>query len=152
MKYTILKNAGGFCRYGLAALFLFAVVAKLYFINNPKQSFLTNMPYLVGEKLAVPVAISVIAAEALAVVLLLFPKTVRIGAVLAGLMLFVFAGYALYYRYWLGNIEGMECGCFGGIMASQLGLTTALRNLVLLIPALVVIFDYKRKEKQIVMR
>lgn len=136
-----------FCRFGIAALFLFAVVAKLYFINDPKQSFLTNMPYLVGEKFALPVAVSVIVAEALAVVLLLIPKTVRFGAALSGLMLLTFAGYALFYRYGLGNIEGMECGCFGGIMASQLGLTTALRNLILLIPAVVVMFGYKQKEK-----
>ena len=105
------------------------------------------MPYLVGEKFALPVAVSVIAAEALAVVLLLIPKTVRFGAALSGLMLLTFAGYALFYRYGLGNIEGMECGCFGGIMASQLGLTTALRNLILLIPAVVVMFGYKQKEK-----
>lgn len=144
MKSLVLKILVQFCRFGLAALFLFAVAAKLYFINDPKQSFLTNMPYLVGDKLALPVAVSVIALEALAVLLLIIPRTVKFGAILSGLMLFVFAGYALYYRYWLGNIEGMECGCFGGIMASQLGLTTALRNLVLLIPAIVVFVFYKR--------
>jgi hypothetical protein len=58
-----------------------------------------------------------------------------------------FAGYALYYRYGLGNVEGLECGCFGGIIASQLGLTTALRNLALLIPVLVIFFVYPRMQK-----
>lgn len=151
-KAKILTVVIQFCRFGLAALFLFAVVAKLYFINDKTHSFLKNMPYLVGDKLALPVAIAVIAAESLAVILLLIPKTVRIGAALCGVMLMTFAFYALYYRYGLGNVEGLECGCFGGIMASQLGLTTALRNLVLLIPALVVVFGYSRKDNHQTLR
>ncbi len=48
------------------------------------------------------------------------------------------SAFALYYRYGLGNAEGLECGCFGGIIASQLGVTTALRNLVLLVPTFIV--------------
>lgn len=151
-KTLILKILVQFCRFGLAALFLFAVVAKLYFINDKTHSFLKNMPFLVGDKLALPVAVSVIVAESLAVIFLLIPKTVRIGAALCGVMLMTFAFYALYYRYGLGNIEGMECGCFGGIMASQLGLTTALRNLALLIPALVVVFGYTRKDNRETLR
>ena len=147
MRDIIVKLLTSICRFGLAALFLFAVGAKLYFINNPEQSFLTNMPNLVGERFALPVASAVIAAELFTVILLLIPKTVRIGAILAGLLLLVFAGYALYFRYVLGNVEGLECGCFGGIIASQLGFSTALRNLILLIPALVVIFGYKRQGK-----
>ena len=134
------------CRYGLAVLFLFAVAAKLYFINDSTHSFLKNMPFLVGQRFAVTVAVGVIAAEVVAVLLLLIPRTVKVGAAWAGVLLMVFAGYALYYRFVLGNVEGLECGCFGGIMASQLGLTTALRNLVLLIPALVVIFGYSKRE------
>jgi hypothetical protein len=59
-------------------------------------------------------------------------------------MLMGFAGYALYYRYGLGNPEGLECGCFGGIIGSQLGVTTALRNLALLIPCALVIFGLPR--------
>jgi len=54
-----------------------------------------------------------------------------------------FAGYALYYVYVL-NGEPLECGCFGGIIGSQLGVKTALRNLALLLPALFVFFGYRR--------
>jgi hypothetical protein len=70
-------------------------------------------------------------------------------------LLLGFAGYALYYRYGLGNAEGLECGCFGGIIGSQLGVTTALRNLALLIPAALVIFGLPRlkpTEQQIISR
>jgi Methylamine utilisation protein MauE len=87
-----------------------------------------------------PVAIAIIAAELAAAVLLLWPRTARLGAVWAATLLICFAGYALYYRYGLGNSEGLECGCFGGIIGSQLGVTTAIRNLLLLIPAALVAF------------
>ncbi|OLD77008.1 MAG: hypothetical protein AUI33_04525 [Ignavibacteria bacterium 13_1_40CM_2_61_4] len=76
-------------------------------------------------------------------VLLLLPRTVRIGAFLAGALLIDFAGYALYYVYALHG-EPLECGCFGGIIASQLGVRTALRNLALLVPAAIVLFGYKK--------
>lgn len=135
-------------RFGLAGLFLFAVVAKLYFINDPQQSFFKNMTGLVGEHWAVRVAIIVIAAEIIAVALLLWPRTVRLGGVWAAGLLIGFAGYALYYRYGLHNTEGLECGCFGGIIGSQLGVSTALRNLALLIPAALVIFGWPRLRRQ----
>ena len=41
--------------------------------------------------------------------------------------------------------EPLECGCFGEIIASQLGLKTALRNLLLLIPALIVFFGVRSR-------
>ena len=47
---------------------------------------------------------------------------------LAALLLLGFSGFALYYVYVLHG-DPLECGCFGGIIGSQLGLSTALRNL-----------------------
>lgn len=91
-----------------------------------------------------PVAIAVIGAEIIAAVLLIWPRTLRVGGLWSAAMLIGFAGYALYYRYGLGNAEGLECGCFGGIIGNQLGVSTALRNLVLLIPAALVIFGPSR--------
>lgn len=135
-------------RFGLAALFLFAVVAKLVFIRDPVNSFFTNLAPLVGDRWAIPVAVAVIAGESLAVVLLLISRTARWGAILAALMLFVFACYALYFRYGMGNTEGLDCGCFGKIISSQLGVSTALRNLLLLIPAAVVIFGSKHRSTE----
>lgn len=126
-------------RYGLAALFLFAVGAKLYSLTQPTQSLLTNLPSLVGAKLALPVFVAVIVAELAVAILLLVPRTVRWGGFGAAFLLLGFASYALFYVYVLHG-ESLECGCFGGIIASQLGVTTALRNLVLLLPALFVAF------------
>ena len=112
--------------------------------NNTEESFFTNMPFLVGQSWAMPVAIGVITVEILIALLLLWPRAARFGAMLAAFVLISFASYALYYVYGLGNAEGLECGCFGGIIGSQLGVTTALRNLGLLIPAAIVIFGSPR--------
>ncbi len=127
-------------RYGLAALWLFAAGAKIYMRNNPAESFFKNLPYLVGDSWAMPIAISIISAEILAALLLIWPRSARLGGLWSALLLLGFSGYALYYRYGLGNTEGLECGCFGGIIASQLGVSTALRNLALLIPCALVLF------------
>ena len=132
-------------RFGLAALFLLTAVAKLWIV----RAFATN----VGELLAAsgfnytrwmwPVAIGVIVLEVITAALLLIPRTVRVGALIAALMLVGFAGYALYYVYVLHG-EPLECGCFGKIIASQLGVKTTLRNLALLVPALLVLFGFGR--------
>jgi hypothetical protein len=144
---TLLKIFVHASRFGLAALWLFAVGAKIYTRNNPAHSFFKNMGSLVGESWALPVAIAVVCAEIVSAILLLWPRTARIGGMWSAAMLLSFAGYALYYRYGLGNAEGLECGCFGGIIGSQLGVTTALRNLALLIPAALVIFGLPRLKR-----
>jgi len=143
-RKLLLKILVQLSRFGLAALFLFAVGAKLYMRNDPAESFFSNMSFLVGARWAMPVAIAVIGAELAAVVLLVWPRTARIGGMWAAVLLLGFTAYALYYRYGMGNTEGLECGCFGGIIGSQLGVTTALRNLALLIPAALVFFGLPR--------
>jgi hypothetical protein len=132
-------------RFGLAALFLFTAIAKLTIV----KAFATN----VGELLSAsgfnysrwmwPVAVAVIAVEVITAALLFIPRTVRLGAFCAAALLLGFAGYALYYVYVLHG-EPLECGCFGKILGSQLGVTTALRNLALLIPVLIVFIGYSR--------
>ena len=133
------------CRYGLAALFLFTAVAKLAIID----AFVKNMGELLSasgfdyQRWSWPATIVVIAAEIVTALLLIVPRTVRLGALCAAVLLLGFAAYALYYVYVLSG-EPLECGCFGGIIASQLGVKTALRNLALLVPALIVWFGYRR--------
>jgi hypothetical protein len=132
------------CRFGLAALFLFAAVAKLFTASQ----FAANLSNLVDERWVWPVAVAVIVVELLTVVLLAWPRTSRLGAIVAALILTGFAAYALYYVYVLHG-EPLECGCFGGIIASQLGVTTALRNLALLVPAAIVFFGIKRVHERL---
>ncbi|HJT25799.1 MAG TPA: MauE/DoxX family redox-associated membrane protein [Pyrinomonadaceae bacterium] len=136
-------------RYGLAALFLFTAIAKLAIV----KAFVKNMGELLAssgfdyQRWSWPATIVVIVAEIITALLLILPRTVRIGALLAAVLLMGFAGYALYYVYGLHG-EPLECGCFGGIIASQLGVKTALRNLALLVPAIVVWFGYRRTRKE----
>lgn len=126
-------------RFGLAALFLFAVGAKLYTVRD----FAVNLSNLVAADWVWPAAFAVIASELFAAVLLLWPRTVRLGALVSALLLLGFAAYALYYVYVLHG-EPLECGCFGRLIASQLGVSTALRNLALLLPCALVLFGYRR--------
>ena len=132
-------------RYGLVLLFLFTAVAKLAIV----KTFVNNMAELLSasgfnyQRWSWPATIVVILAEIVTALFLIVPRTVRLGALCAAALLIGFAAYALYYVYVL-NGEPLECGCFGGIIASQLGVKTALRNLALLVPALIVWFGYRR--------
>ncbi|HEX7316989.1 MAG TPA: MauE/DoxX family redox-associated membrane protein [Pyrinomonadaceae bacterium] len=129
-------------RFGLAALFLFAVGAKLYTIRD----FAANLSNLVEANWVWPVAFAVIAAELVAAVLLLLRRTARLGALVSAALLVGFAAYALYYVYVLHG-EPLECGCFGRLIASQLGVSTALRNLALLIPCALVLYGHRRPSR-----
>ena len=99
-------------------------------------------PETFPQRFVPPASIAVIAAEIVTALLLLVPRTVRLGALCSAALLIGFASYALYYVYGLHG-EPLECGCFGGIIASQLGVKTALRNLALLLPAIIVWFGYR---------
>lgn len=144
---TIFKWFVYICRFGLAALFLFTAGAKLailkkFAVNVAELLSASNISY---ERWQWPATIGVIAFEIITAILLIVPRTVRLGAVLAGLMLISFSGFALYYVYALHG-EPLECGCFGGIIASQLGVKTALRNLGLLIPVVIVLFGARERK------
>lgn len=138
-------------RFGLAALFLFTAIAKLAILRDfaANVAELLTASGLSWSRWMWPTTISVIVIEVISVILLLVPRTVRLGALLVGLLLVGFSGFALYYVYVLHG-EPLECGCFGKIIGSQLGVKTALRNLGLLIPVLIIIFGYKRNRPAVV--
>jgi len=137
------------CRFGLAALFLFTAGAKLWILKQfaGKVAELLSSMQMNYERWQWPVTIAVISAEVVAAILLILPRTIRWGAVLSALLLIGFSAFALYYVYALHG-EPLECGCFGNIIGSQLGLKTALRNLLLLIPVLIVFFGSKQIKPQ----
>lgn len=133
-------------RFGLAALFLFTAGAKLWIL----KTFASSVAELLAATGMNPVrwmwtaTIAVISIEIITAVLLLLRRTVRVGALFAAALLVGFSAFALYYVYVLHG-EPLECGCFGNIIGSQLGLKTALRNLALLIPTFIVFFGYRRQ-------
>ena len=134
-RTRVLRLLATLSRFGLAALFLFAAGAKLFTLSD----FAANLSNLVEARWVWPVTAAVIASELLAAILLLVPRAARLGAAFSALLLVGFAAYALYYVYVLHG-EPLECGCFGRLIASQLGVSTALRNLALLIPCALVLF------------
>ena len=142
---SVIKWISLLCRFGLAALFIFTAAAKLWILRD----FVSKVAELLSsmgwnyQRWQWPATIGVIGAEILIAALLIIPRTVRLGATGAGLVLIGFSAFALYYVYALHG-EPLECGCFGNIIGSQLGLKTALRNLGLLIPAVIVFFGAKR--------
>lgn len=150
IKYSkSLRAVVSVSRFGLAALFLFTAGAKLWIVKTFASSVaeLLTATGINPVRWMWPITIAVIAAEVTTAVFLLLPRMIRTGALCAATLLIGFSAYALYYRYGLGNVEGLECGCFGGIIASQLGLTTALRNLALLVPTFIVFFGYRRAKE-----
>jgi len=143
---SIFKWLAHICRFGLAALFLFTAGAKLAILKkfSGNVAELLSSAHVNYEHWQWPATFAVIAAEIIAAILLLIPRAVRLGAIWSAILLIGFSAFALYYVYVLHG-EALECGCFGGIIASELGVKTALRNLALLIPALIVFFGYSRK-------
>ena len=135
-------------RFGLAALFLFTAGAKLWIV----KTFASSVAQLLSAsginyvRWMWPVTIAVITVEILTAILLLLRRTVRAGALLTAALLIGFSAFALYYVYVLHG-EPLECECFGKIIASQLGVTTALRNLALLVPTFIVFFGYRRRSQ-----
>ena len=133
-------------RFGLAALFLFTAGAKLWIL----KTFASSVAELLSASGVNPVrwmwttTIAVIAVEIVTALCLLLPRTVRAGALMAAALLIGFSSFALFYVYVLHG-EPLECGCFGNIIGSQLGLTTALRNLALLVPTFIVFFGYRQQ-------
>jgi len=140
-RHAIMRWFFQISRFGLAAIFLFAAGAKLTIIKafSLNVSQLLTATHINYARWTWPATISVIVAEIVAAILLLIPRTARFGGLWAALLLIGFSSFALYYVYVLHG-EPLECGCFGGIIGSQLGVKTALRNLGLLVPALIVLF------------
>ena len=136
------------CRFGLAGLFLFTAGAKLWILTGfvGKVAELLSSMKINYERWQWPATIAVIVAEVIVAALLVIPRTIRWGAAGAALLLIGFSAFALYYTYGLHG-EALECGCFGNIIGSQLGVKTALRNLALLVPAFIVFFGARNKKK-----
>src|SRR2546421_11783708 len=90
-RRTLLNTLVHVSRFGLAALFLFPACAKLYTV----AAFASTLSNLVEQRWVWPAALAVIASELTAAALLLWPRTVRTGALLASALLLAFAAYAL---------------------------------------------------------
>jgi uncharacterized membrane protein YphA (DoxX/SURF4 family) len=131
----VLPVAALVSRFGLATLFIYAVVAAL---SSPYEFVSYMSSLVVGGRGAIYVSIAVILAEATAAILLMIPRTARLGGYWTAVLLMSFTIYPLYHQHIFGG-GSFECKCFGGIIASQRGIFIAVRNLLLLLPTAIVI-------------
>ena len=74
------------CRFGLAALFLFTAGAKLWILKEfaGKVAELISSMQMNYQRWQWPMTIAVIAIEIVTAILLIVPRTVRVGAIVAG--------------------------------------------------------------------
>src|SRR5438132_13611477 len=102
------------CRFGLAALFLFTAGAKMAVLKTfaGHVAELLSSASINYERWRWPTTLGVIGAEVIVAVLLIVPRTMRLVALIAALLLIVFSCFALYYVYDLHG-EPLEFGCFG---------------------------------------
>src|ERR1044072_1284331 len=102
-RTTLLKWFVRVSRFGLAALFLSTAISKLAIITT----FVTTMGELLSssgfdcQRWSWPATIAVIVAEFITAILLIAPRTVRIGALCSAGLLIGFASYALSFVYGL---------------------------------------------------
>jgi peroxiredoxin/uncharacterized membrane protein YphA (DoxX/SURF4 family) len=112
-------------RFGLAAVFLVAALAKLADMSGSRRAlegFRVPTPFIAAGSVALPVA------EIAAAVLLLLPSTARAGAALACALLLAFvAGIAAALR----RGSAPDCHCFGQLHSKPAGKETVGRNVAL---------------------
>src|ERR1700675_583122 len=100
---SIIKVVVHLSRFALAALFLFTAGAKLAIL----KTFAGNVAELLSsasinyDRWRWPVTTSVIVLEVIAAILLIVRRTMRLGALLAAMLLIGFSAFALYYVYFL---------------------------------------------------
>lgn len=120
-----------FCRWLVAAVFLFAGVPKLLDIDS--FSKIIEAYGLVPEQLLVPVAIVLAVAEVVCGVGLLFKKKIALYSISGLMIIFIMV---LSYGVWVGL--DIDCGCFSTNDPEHKafsGLRSALiRDLILLLP------------------
>lgn len=93
----------------VAGVFLYAAIVKLG--ASERLTITVAQIALLPEGWARPFAIALPWAEMTAAILLLVPRTARLGAIAAAALLFVFlAGLTWAYSQGLA----VDCGCFGG--------------------------------------
>jgi putative oxidoreductase len=122
----------GALRVGLAALFLYAGIAKIVDV----RTFATDVAHyrVVPALLVAPFAAALPGIEVACGVGLLFGRTARAGALLAAGLLAVFTAAAVQA---LARDINIDCGCFGSIHA-PVTLATVVRDFGLLGAALIV--------------
>ncbi len=113
-------------RLSLAAVFAIAAFGKLFDREGAEKAF---GDFGIPEFLRGPLAKFLPAAELAIALALLFVSSSWIGAIGAAALLIVFLG-GMFYQLAQGNAP--DCHCFGQLHSEPVGITSIVRNLVLL--------------------
>lgn len=121
-------------RLFLAAIFGLAGIAKLADFSGTQKA---TTGFGVPKALALPLSVLLIAAELTVSALLLFNSASWYGAIGAAALLGVFVVGMLIQ---IGKGNAPDCHCFGQIKSEPVGIPSVVRNLVFLVPAVVLIY------------
>lgn len=122
-----------FLKFVLAGFFTLAAVGKLLDLSGGEKAM---RDFGVPEKLAPTFAVFLITAEFLTAFLLIFPPTDFFGAFLALVLLVTFVVLMLKQ---LNEGNTPDCHCFGQIHSEPISRQTIIRNVFLMVLALVVL-------------
>ncbi len=118
----------------MAGIFAVAGVAKL---ADPAGSRKAVSDFGVPSSVAGIAAFALPAAELAIAALLLFPTVSWFGAVGSAALLSIFIGGMIYQ---MAKGRAPDCHCFGQIHSEPVGKSSLIRNLIFLVPALVLVY------------
>ncbi len=127
-------------RLALAALFGVAGIAKIFDPEGSKKAF---TDFGVPASLVRPAAFLLPLVELAVAAMLLFVPSSWFGAIGAAALLLIFTG-GMLYQMAKGNAP--DCHCFGQIHSEPVGVSSIVRNLVMLIPAVILLIQGRGRQ------
>lgn len=135
-------------RYLLALIFLISGVSKLL----PNSSFSDSLTQFMTPNIVPLIAIIIPLYELLIAVMLISGYKSKVFLIIYFYTIILFTG-VISVNLLLGNND--DCGCFGALIDnSQIGITTLVRNLILLLLALIAIYlsDNKKTKNDSILK
>ena len=127
-------------RLALAALFGVAGIAKIFDPDGSKKAF---TDFGVPTSLVRPAAFLLPVFELAVAGALLFAPSSWFGAIGASALLLIFTA-GMLYQMSKGNAP--DCHCFGQIHSEPVGVSSIVRNLVMLVPAVILIIQGRARQ------
>jgi thiol-disulfide isomerase/thioredoxin/uncharacterized membrane protein YphA (DoxX/SURF4 family) len=127
-------------RLALAALFGVAGIAKIFDPEGSKKAF---TDFGVPTSLVRPAAFLLPVFELAVAGTLLFVPSSWFGAIGASVLLLIFTA-GMLYQMSKGNAP--DCHCFGQIHSEPVGVSSIVRNMVMLVPAVILVFQGRARQ------
>jgi len=114
----------------LSGLFFFSALSKIYYFSDTKHAIESLTSLILDKNLSVVLVFVIITLEILLSLLLLFQKFWRFAGLFTMILILVFTCVV----FW-GKSRDLiyECHCFGNLFGAKIGLTLAIRNVIIII-------------------